>query len=377
MKRTLAVGFGLVLAACGAEPPPPESGAPPVMVVRATAHDVVDQVEATGQLLAQAEATVAAQVEGQITGVLADEGSAVASGDDVIEIDPARRRLELDDARAGVAQANAQLAEERREAQRLESLVKKGAASQARVDTARTESEMARTRHLAAAARLGLAERALDDATVAAPFDGLVSKRHVNVGEFVRAGEPLFHLVALDPIEVEFFLSETDSSRASPGQEVEVRVASFPDEVFRAEVSVVSPTIEAETRTRRVKALLANPDGRLLPGTFARVHLGVARRSGVVMVPKEALLLRSDGQILFRLAAGGDRVERVRVEIGRHRDELVEVEGIDSGDAVVVRGQAGLVDGSPVSLRDADGTPVSLDAAVGVAAETTPPESDG
>jgi membrane fusion protein (multidrug efflux system) len=234
---------------------------------------------------------------------------------------------------------------------------------------------MARTALLAAEARVGLAERALDDATVAAPFDGLVARRHVNVGEFVRAGEPLFHLVALDPIEVEFFLSESESSQASPGQGVDVRVASFPDEIFHAEVSVVSPTIETETRTRRVKALLANPDGRLLPGTFARVDLGVAKRSGVVMVPKEALLLRSDGQVLFRLTESGDRVARVRVDVGRHRGELVEVAGVEAGEYVVVRGQAGLIDGSPVSLRDADGAPVSLGAAV--AAEPAAAEPGG
>ncbi|MDH3685994.1 MAG: efflux RND transporter periplasmic adaptor subunit [Myxococcales bacterium] len=387
MSRPSILLFALALSACGAEPQAPETGAPPVMVVSATAHDVVDQVEATGQLLAQADATVASQVDGQVTGVRVAEGSAVGLGDEIIEIDPARRRLEVDDARAGVAQARAHLEEERRDATRVESLAKAGAASEARVDTARTESEMARTAHLAAEAKLGLAERALQDATVTAPFDGLVARRHVNIGEFVRSGDPLFHLVDLDPIEVEFFLSEADSSRASPGQTVEVRVASFPDEIFRAEVSVVSPTIEAETRTRRVKALLANPDGRLLPGTFARVDLGVAKRSGVVMVPKEALLLRSDGQVLFRLAENGESVARIRVEVGRHDGKLVEVTGIDAGDLIVARGQAGLVDGSPVSLRDTEGAPVSLrdlDALsdpgtnpVGVAVDPPPGEPGG
>jgi membrane fusion protein (multidrug efflux system) len=350
-----------LLLACGSEPLAPEASAPPVMVARATAHDVVDRVEATGQLLAQADATVAAQVEGQVTDVLVDEGSAVSRGQTIVEIDPQRRRLELDDARAGVAQARARLEEAEREVGRLEALAKRGVAAQARLDEATTAMKMARTGLLAAQARRGLTQRALADASVAAPFDGLVARRHVNVGEFVAAGEPLFHLVALDPIEVEFFLSEVDSSRASLGQQVEVRVASFEDEVFRAEVSVVSPTIEAETRTRRVKALLPNPEGRLLPGTFARVDLGVAERSGVVMVPKEALLLRSDGSVLFRLTPEGDRVERVRVEAGRHRGDLVEVRGgVAAGDWVVVRGQTGLVDGSPVTLRNADGTPFEL-----------------
>jgi multidrug efflux system membrane fusion protein len=143
------------------------------------------------------------------------------------------------------------------------------------------------------------------------------------------------------------------------GQRVEVRVATHAGEVFPAEVSVVSPTIDPDTRTRRVKAVLANPEGRLLPGSFARIDLGVAERDGVLMIPKEAVLQRADGSIVFRLA-GADRVERVRVETGVFRGELVEVRGpLAAGDWVVVRGQTELIDGSAVSLRNEDGSAMS------------------
>ena len=364
-RRTpiLLAGFVLAYASCGSEPLPPVSGAPPVMVERALAHDVVDQIEATGQLLAQAKANVAAQVGGEVTGIAADEGSAVDLAQLIIEIDPERRQLELDDVRASLAQANAQWKEADRELKRVESLAQRGVAPQARLDQARTQVELARSRLLAAQARAGLAERALADASVAAPFAGLIARRFVNVGEFVSAGQELFSLVALDPIEVEFFLPEVDSSRVAHGQTVEVRVASYPGEVFRGQVSVVSPIIDPDSRTRRAKAVIHNPEGRLLPGTFARIDLGVAERSGVIMIPKEALLLRSDGTVLFRLGPGGDRVERVRVEAGRHRGDLVEVRGsLAAGDWVVVRGQANLVDGSPVSVRNEDGSEFDLTA---------------
>jgi len=330
--------------------------APPVLVKRATSHAVVDQIEATGQLLAQAEATVSAQVEGEVTSVAADEGSDVALDQIIIEIDPQRRRLELENDQASVVQAQAQLDEARREFKRLETLVVRGAVSKARVDEAMTNVDLARAGLAAARAQLGLALRALSDASVVAPFAGLVGRRYVKVGEYVNTGQKLFQLVALDPVEVEFHLSEVDSSRVAVGQSVEIRVASYPNEIFRAKVSVLSPAIDVATRTRRVKAVVANPDGRLLPGTFARVDLGVAQRSGVVMIPKEAVLQRSDGSVIFRLV-GGDKVERIRVEPGIHRDDLVEVKGvIGAGDWIVVRGQTGLIDGSVVSLRNEDGT---------------------
>jgi RND family efflux transporter MFP subunit len=343
------------LVACGSEEVA-APGPPPVYVERAGAHEVLDQIEATGQLLAKAEAVVAAQVAGEITGVAADEGSAVAAGETVLEIDPERRQLELSNASASVVQAEAQLEEARRAAARAEKLHANGAVSEALLDEARTQLRMARSRRVAEQAQHGLAERALGDASVAAPFAGLIARRFVNAGEYVQPGKELFRLVALDPVEVEFFLSEVDSSRVALGQEVGVRVSSYPGEVFRAAVSVVAPTIDPQTRTRRVKAAIPNADGRLLPGTFARVDLGVARRSGVVMVPKEAVQVAADGSVLYRLV-GQDRVERLLVETGAHHGGRIEIrDGIAAGDWIVVRGQGPLVDGSPVSLRHSDGS---------------------
>ena len=163
-------------------------------------------------------------------------------------------------------------------------------------------------------------------------------------------GQALFDVVALDPVEVEFHLAEVDSSRVKLGDGVEVRVAPFPDEVFRAEVTVISPTIDPRTRTLRVKGEIANPDGRLRPGLFARADLGVATREGVAMVPEEAVIERADGSIVFVLD-GPDRVRRVNVQTGVHLEHRIEIRsGLEPGMQVVVRGQADLIDGSAVTV---------------------------
>ena len=134
-------------------------------------------------------------------------------------------------------------------------------------------------------------------------------------------------------------------------------MAPYPDEVFRARVSVISPTIDPRTRTLRVKAELENPDGRLRPGLFARADLGVSQRSGVRLIPEEAILQRSDGAVVFRLIED-NRVERRVIETGKHRDGQVEVlDGLPSQSTVVVRGHTGLVDGALVAVRERDGTP--------------------
>jgi membrane fusion protein, multidrug efflux system len=379
-RARLALAGALLLAAaplagCGGKLETAQLKAPPVMVAPVEAHRVVDRIEATGQLLAQAEATVAAQVAGQITQVHVEEGDAVAAGDVLLEIDPERRELELANTRAGLTEAQAQVGERERELARVRQLHARGAASAQKLDETETALRLARSRSDAAEAQLRLTERSLRDSTVRAPFSGLVARRRVSEGEFVAAGTPLVHLVALDPVEVEFFLPERDSARATIGDPVDVSVAPYPKETFRAEVSVISPTIDSATRTLRVKALLPNPDGRLRPGLFARADLGVAEREGVPMIPEDAILQRADGAVAFRLVADS-KVERRNLRLGVYRDGLVEVvDGLVAGDVVVVRGQAGLVDGSPVSLRDAEGQPVEREG-VSADASIVAPRSD-
>jgi membrane fusion protein (multidrug efflux system) len=352
--EVLLVGWVALAAACSEKAPPPEIALPPVMLHEVSVQDVSDRIEATGQLLARSEAVVAAQVGGEITRIHVDEGTAVERGQLIVEIDPELRRLEVASQRAAVAEATAQRVEAEREGKRVESMRSRGAASEADTDEAQTRIELARARLEAARARLGLAQRALEDSSVVAPFDGQLARRYVNEGEFVASGTPLFDLVALEDMEVEFYLSERDSSLVSEGHPVAVRVAPFPDEVFTATVTVISPTIDPRTRTLRVKARVDNREGRLRPGLFARADLGVSERSGVVMVPEDAILIRAEGTVVYRMA--GDRAERVAVTTGVRREGLVEiVDGLSAGDLVVVRGQAQLVDGSRVDVRTKDG----------------------
>jgi membrane fusion protein (multidrug efflux system) len=365
-----AVALAALALACGGEDAAPAVAAPPVMVQTVAAHTVTDRIEAAGELLAVEEASVAAEVDGRVTLVRVLEGAAVAAGDVVLEIDRERRKLALDTERALVAEAGAAVAEASRELERIRSLHERNAASRSQLDAAETSREQSRSRLEAARARLGLADRALRDASVAAPFDGLVARRYVSAGDFVGVGEKLYDLVALDPIEVVFHLTERDSGRVELGDRVEVRVAPHPDEVFVATVNVVSPRIDPQTRTLRVKAALDNAHGRLRPGLFARADLGVAVREGVPMLPEDAILQRSDGQIVFVLD-GDSRVERRKVTTGVFRDGLVEVvAGVAAGERVVVRGQARLVEGAAVDVRTSEGEPVL--AGSPPAAEATP-----
>jgi len=359
MTRLLAIAVvcgALMLAACRGEPEPEEASGQPVTLNPVLAMDLVDRIEATGELLAKERAEIAAEVGGRITEVLIDEGAWVETGAEVLAIDPERRSLERDSARARMDEARESLREREREYRRMRDLRASKVASQTRLDQAETDLKLAKSRLLAAEAQLGVVERALRDATVTAPFSGLIARRTVSRGEFVAPGQELFELVSLDPIEVEFHVTEVDSGRVALGQMVGVRVAPFPDETFGASVTFVSPTIDTRTRTLRVKAQLDNPEGRLRPGLFARVDLGISAREGVPMILEEAILRRADGAVVFR-ANGENRVERLVIETGVYHDGYVEVvRGLVSGDMIVTRGQARLVEGQRVVPRNPDGT---------------------
>jgi membrane fusion protein (multidrug efflux system) len=257
-----------------------------------------------------------------------------------------------------VAAARSEIAQEKREHARIQTLFKSAAASQAQLDAANTRMNTAQAKLAAAEAKLGLAQLAVRDASVAAPFDGLVARRFVSAGDHVSEGEKLFDLVALDPIEVEFHLTERDSGRVAIGRTVDVRVTPYPDEVFHATVHVVSPRIDPATRTLRVKALVENHERKLRPGLFARADLGVAERERVPMVPESAVLQRSDGSVVF-VVRDGNRAERRQVKLGTFRDGRAEViEGVRIGEQVIVRGSSRLVDGALVDLRRPDGSAI-------------------
>ena len=349
----------LGLLACGGEAQEEGPRATPVTITPVVTMELEDRIEATGQLVARDHAEIAAEVSGQVTEILVEEGRFVRTGEAVLRVDPERRNLERDSARARGDEARAALREQERSYRRIAELRERGVASDEQRDQAETAQKLARSRLAAAEAELGVLERALRDASVVAPFDGFVAQRFVSRGEYVAPGNKLFELVALDPIEVEFHLPEADSSRVATGQTVDVRVAPFPDESFDGQVTVVSPIIDPRSRTLRVKAQIPNPDGRLRPGLFARIDLGVALRPDVPMVLEEAILRRAEGAIVFR-SVDGNRVERVAVETGVHYAGYVEVvKGLAPGDLVVSRGGDRLSDGQTVLARNPDGTLVA------------------
>jgi membrane fusion protein (multidrug efflux system) len=343
----------LVAGGCSEETAAEIDVLPAVAAASAQSIDLVEEIRASGELKALYHTTIAAEIEGRVTEILVEEGGAVDAGGTVLEIDPARRQLDRDAARARLAQARANLVKEERQATRIRKLRSQGVSSEQALEEAETELLLARANVEAEQAAFGVAERQLLDASVGAPFAGFVARRSVQLGEFVQLGTALFELVSLTPLEVEFSVPELDANRIQVGQKVELTVSAYPDQSFESIVKFVSPTIDPATRTLRIRAQLANQDQLLRPGLFARVNMGISRREAVTMVPEESLIQQSGGAALFKVLPD-HRVQRIVVTTGSLKSGLIEVQGdLRPGDLVVQRGHGGLTDGAMVRVLNA------------------------
>jgi len=351
----MAIGLGALVAGvsgCREEVAGVEEILPSVSAAEVVAVALEDEIQASGDLRARLHTEISAEVAGQVTEIRIDEGGAVAEGAVVLELDPDRRELDVDAARARLAQARANLVKERRQADRVRKLRSENVASVQQLEEAETALLLARSAVEVEEAAVGVAERALADASVSAPFAGLVSRRMVQLGEFVQPGAPLFELVALDPLEAIFSLTELDTERVEVGQRIEIRVGAFEERVFEGEITFVAPTVDPTTRTLRIKAEVRNDQGLLRPGLFARIALDVGRRADVLMVPEESLTQRAGNAFLYRIGTD-DRVARVDVETGARHAGLVEVRGpLTAGERIVRRGHGGLSDGMVVVVRE-------------------------
>jgi membrane fusion protein (multidrug efflux system) len=374
MMRGALLGLLLVAqfvtGACSQETAAEIDVLPAVAAATAQSIDLVEEIRASGELKALFHTTIAAEIEGRITEILVEEGGEVDAGDTVLEIDPARRQLDRNAARARLAQARANRVKEERQAKRIRKLRSQGVSSEQQLEEAETALLLARANVDAEEAAFGVAERQLLDASASAPFAGFVARRSVQLGEFVQPGTALFELVSLAPLEVEFSVSELDATRVHVGQEVTLSVSAYPDRRFEGVVKFVSPTIDPSTRTLRIRAHLDNQDQTLRPGLFARVNMGVSRRTGVTMVPEEALIQRSGGATLFKVLPD-HRVQRIAVTTGSLKSGLVEVHGdLRPGELVVQRGHGGLADGALVRVLNASPEANTPAVAAGVASES-------
>jgi membrane fusion protein (multidrug efflux system) len=317
----------------------------PVQGAQATRGTLVVAVSAAGQAQAWQKAVVIAQVTGRVAGLPVRESDAVAAGRPLVALDPAEYALAVQEAQASVRDAEAKFREQTLFDERIED----PATREERAKVARSKSGLE-----GAEVRLRRAQLDLQRTRLGAPFAGRIADVKVVPGQWVRQGDELMTVVDLDPIRVEVQVLESEVGYLAPGRTAKVSFAAFPAESFAGRIETINPVVESGTRTARVTVLVPNPQGRILPGMYARVSLDARRFEDRVLVPRSALLERDRRTMLF-VYDGDERGGLAKwryVTPGLQNDSLVEIVASEETDSVAP-GETVLTEGHYTLIHDA------------------------
>jgi len=331
-------------------------GATPVKVFKVRRERITEKITYTGTLEAWTKINITPEVGGKIARIYVQAGDRVAQGQLLAELETESIRLQLRQAEAGVAVAEASHADALRNKERMDRLIKENAVSAMQVEKIQLAYDAAAAQLEQARAGLNLARHALDVSIMKAPFAGVVASRNTEVGDVINpmmggfgggAGGVLT-LMDYSRIKVNVDVSPQDISRIQKGQEAILRVGSFPGREFRGSVRAVNLTANPLSKKFGVEVVFDNPDSSLRPGTFGDLVFEVQSHENARVVPQIAIL---ENTYVF-VAEGGKAVKK-NVALGIQNTTMIEVlDGLAEGALVVVEGNFGLEEGAAIQVLE-------------------------
>ena len=362
--RTSVAAFGIshfvfLAAACGngeSDSTEPTTGAGPAAVqigqenvVRVERGTIVVGPMISGELRAEREATVRAEIGGSLLQVTVEEGQPVRRGALLGRIDARALGDARQSAQSAVRSAESALDLARREAARTEELVKAGAIAARELDLSRTQVSNAEAQLADARARLASATTQLGDAVLRAPINGIVSNRAVNTGDVVSPGTELFTIIDPSSMRLEASVPSDDLSVLRTGAVVQFNVRGYA-EPFEGRIERIAPQADPATRQVPIFVAIPNAGGRLLAGLFAEGRV-VSESAAGLIVPNNAV--NTTGATPWVLRVSNGRTERVTVGLGLRdprRERIQIVSGVTEGD-ILLRGAAqGITPGTAVQV---------------------------
>ena len=353
MLVSVGIVLGLVFAFLGIAVPmigkhfaaafanPPQT----VSDTAATEQDWQKQLKAVGSLRAVRGADLGAQVGGIVSAVHFDSGTDVAEGALLVELAGADDVAKLESLKAAASLAQLTFTRDQRQLQAQ-------AVSQQVVDADQQNLRSAN-------AQVTQQQAIVDYKTIRAPFAGKVGIRQVDVGQYLAPGTTIVTLQALDPIYADFTLPQQALADLTVGQNVNVTIDTFPGQKFNGKIAAINAKVDTTTRNVQIRASLANPDHRLLPGMFATVFIDIGAPKKYVTVPQTAITYNPYGSTVYIVDDKGKddkgqptlTARQVFVIPGDTRgDQVAVLKGIDVGQNVVTAGQLKLRNGSPLKI---------------------------
>ena len=321
---------------------PPEA----VTTVHAKLEDWPASVAAIGTVEAVHGVTVAADLPGLVSRIEFESGKKVRKGDVLVRLDTRQEQAQLE-------AAEAQRSLTRVNFERMKGLRQKGITSQAEYDKAAAEEKQA-------AAGTGEMQAAIGRKTIRAPFSGVLGIRQVNLGQYLKAGDPIVSLQTLDPIYVNFTVPQQEVANLRPGANVRVTAEGIEGAAATGKITAVNSVVDEATRNIQAQATLANPEGKLRPGMFVEAEVVLGASTPVIALPTSAISYAPYGNSVFIVGPmkgkDGKEYSAVRqqfVKLGSSRgDQVAVLTGVKAGEEVVTSGVFKLRNGGAVMVNN-------------------------
>jgi len=353
---TLFAGVACKKPASTADPSAQAFGAAPVRVFKVLRARITEKITYTGTVEAWNKINITPEVGGKIALIHVQAGDRVVRGQLLAELETDSIRLQLKQAEAGVAVAEASHADALRNKERMDRLIKESAVSEQQREKVQLGFDSAVAQLEQARAGLNLARHALDVSIMRAPFSGVIASKNAEVGDVINpmmggfgggAGGVLT-LMDYSRVKLVVAVSSEDIGRIRKGQEAVLRAGSFPGRDFRGSVNVVNLTADPLSKKFGVEVVIANGDGALRPGTFGDLVFEVQSHENALVVPQTAILENA-----YVFVVDGGKAAKKTVALGIQNTTMVEIlDGLAEGDAVVVEGNFGLEEGAAVQVLE-------------------------
>jgi len=299
-----------------------------------------------GTMIAIHGVTVSADLPGTVDKINFDSGKWVQEGEVLVQLDTRQERAQL-----AATQAQRDLAKINYD--RMQQLVNEGVISRQDYDKAMADQRQTE-------ANTAEIKATIDRKTIRAPFSGVLGIRQINLGQYLAAGNPIVPLQSLDPIYVNFNVPQQVVGRMQPGRTVRITSDNVPGASFTGRVNAVDSVVDQSTRNVQVQATLSNPGGKLRPGMFVQVEVGVGEQRTVMPLPASAINYAPFGNSVFVVSElksptgatyRGVRQQFVKVE-GSRGDQVGVISGLTPGEEVVTSGVFKLRNGAAVAVNN-------------------------
>lgn len=325
----------------------------PVRVIKVERRSLSEKLSFTGTIEPWQKMNIVPDISGKIARIYVKEGDRVSQGQLLAELDTQSLRLQLRQAEAALAAARANFEDAQKNKERMDRLFLEKAISEQQYEKIKLAYEAAQAQLEQAQAAVNLLRHNLEVSQMKAPFAGVVASKNANEGDVINpmmgsfsASSGVLTLMDFSRVKIVVEVSSNDIAKIQKGQKAEVRVPNLPGRIYEGEVNLITLTADPATKKFKAEIAVNNPDLSLRPGTFGEVIIEIANRAQTIVVPQKAII---DNRFVF--VAEGEQARKKEVVIGLQTSTEAEIlSGLNEGDLVIVEGNFGLTDGSPVTI---------------------------